>query len=68
MKQLFTIAIVTIVSVLGIMALQTQVSALSGKDFNPGRIIDDAVFYNSNSMTVEQIQNFLNSKMKKRLS
>jgi hypothetical protein len=40
-----------------------SLDALSGSDFQAGRIIDDAVFYNSNSMTVSQIQNFLNSKV-----
>lgn len=38
-------------------------SALDGSQFNPGRIIDDSVFYNSNSMSVAQIQEFLDSKM-----
>ena len=31
--------------------------------FNAGRIIDDAVFFNSGSMDATQIQNFLNSKV-----
>ena len=38
-------------------------SALSGSEFNAGRIIDDAVFFNSNSMSVGEIQNFLNGKV-----
>ena len=38
-------------------------SALTGAEFNPGRIIDDAVFYNSSSMSPTQIQSFLNSKV-----
>ena len=38
-----------------------QASAVTG--FNPGKIIDDAVFTNFQSMNVSQIQNFLNSKM-----
>ncbi len=38
-------------------------SALSGSDFNAGRIIDDAVFYNSQSMSPAQIQQFLNAKV-----
>ena len=38
-------------------------SAISGSDFNPGRIIDDEVFYNGSSMNESQIQNFLNSKV-----
>jgi hypothetical protein len=37
--------------------------ALSGSEFNPSRIIDDIVFYNSNSMSIAQIQQFLNSKV-----
>lgn len=37
--------------------------ALSGSQFNPGRIIDDSVFYSSSSMSATQIQNFLNSKV-----
>ena len=31
--------------------------------FNPGRIIDDIVMANKQSMTVDQIQAFLNSKV-----
>ncbi|MDQ5972176.1 MAG: hypothetical protein QG553_335 [Patescibacteria group bacterium] len=38
-------------------------SALSGADFNAGRIIDDAVFFNPNTMTANDIQVFLNSKV-----
>lgn len=36
---------------------------LSGSQFNPGRIIDDVVFYNHNTMTPSQIQAFLNAKV-----
>jgi len=35
--------------------------AANPADFNPGRIIDDEVFYNSNSMSVSDIQAFLNA-------
>jgi hypothetical protein len=38
-------------------------NALSGSDFNPGRIIDDSVFFESASMNTTQIQNFLNVKV-----
>lgn len=38
-------------------------SALSGSDFKAGRIIDDAVFNYSSSMSIAQIQQFLDSKM-----
>lgn len=37
--------------------------AVNGGDFNPGRIIDDSVFYNKNAMSVGQIQQFLDSKV-----
>ena len=37
--------------------------ALSSSDFNAGRIIDDVVFRNKNSMSVQQIQDFLNAKV-----
>ncbi len=37
--------------------------AAEGKDFNPGNIISDEVFYNSKTMTVDQIQAFLNARV-----
>ncbi len=37
-----------------------RVQALSATEFNPGKIIDDEVFYNKNSMNTQQIQDFLN--------
>ena len=37
--------------------------AADARQFNAGRIIDDVVFTNSNSMTVQDIQNFFNSKV-----
>ena len=33
-----------------------QTDAVKATDFNAGRIIDDAVFYNPNTMTVAEIQ------------
>lgn len=38
-------------------------ASFKASDFDAGRIIDDAVFYNSNAMTASQIQAFLNSKV-----
>lgn len=35
----------------------------SAAGFNPGNIIDDAVFYNSNAMSINEIQVFLNQKL-----
>lgn len=41
----------------------SQVNALSGSEFKPGRIIDDAVFYNESAMDPATIQNFLDIKV-----
>jgi hypothetical protein len=37
--------------------------ALSGSEFKSGRIIDDSVFFNSSSLSITEIQNFLNAKV-----
>ncbi len=37
--------------------------AIDMKNFDPGNIMDDVVFYDSGSMNATQIQQFLNSKM-----
>lgn len=49
--------------VLGFNLISKQFSAqaFSARDFNPGRIIDDAVFYNKDAMNAQQIQTFLNT-------
>lgn len=57
---------VTLMALMGLTVLlisPKSTDALSGSEFNAGRIIDDAVFFNSNSMSVAEIQNFLNSKV-----
>lgn len=58
--MVFVFLISTFLLVLIIPAGSSE--ALSGSQFNPGRIIDDAVFYNKNTMSAAQIQTFLNSK------
>jgi hypothetical protein len=40
-----------------------KASAVTASDWKPGRIIDDAVFYNKNSMSASQIQQFLDAKL-----
>ncbi len=51
-------------AIVGVVAMPAvQVSALSGSDFNPGNIINGAVFTNSSSMSPGDIQNFLNAKV-----
>lgn len=39
-----------------------QASAADARAYQAGRIIDDGIFTNGNAMSVEQIQDFLNSK------
>ena len=48
---------------LSILINQFPTSALSASNFNPGFIIDDFTFYNKDSMSVAQIQAFLDSKV-----
>lgn len=40
-----------------------KASAVTGADWKPGRIIDDSIFFNKDSMTIAQIQAFLNAKV-----
>jgi len=54
--------IAVIVSALLQIHSASPASALSGSDFKPGHIIDDAVFYNEYAMDTGGIQDFLNSK------
>lgn len=56
---LFVLSVVTCINIIN----TSKTSALSGSEFKAGRIIDDAVFNNKNSMSVGQIQEFLNSKV-----
>lgn len=60
-KILLTLSMVAV----GLTALSfaaPKAQALSGSSFNPGRIIDDSVFFDKNSMSVGEIQNFLYAK------
>jgi len=63
LKYIPLIIVSLVISLLVININSNKTEALSGSDFNPSRIIDDVVFYNSNSMSVAQIQQFLNSKL-----
>lgn len=57
---------VTVLAVLGASLspmLGGKAQALSGVEFDPGRIIDNGVFENKNAMGIDQIQEFLNSKV-----
>jgi hypothetical protein len=49
-------------AIMGIV-IPKAVNALSGSDWQAGRIIDDHVFFNSGAMSYDDIKNFINSKM-----
>ncbi|MFO0920845.1 MAG: hypothetical protein U0451_04205 [Candidatus Saccharimonadales bacterium] len=59
----FTALTVIVILVLSSTAFVQKANAVSGDQFNPGRIIDDVVFFSSNTMSASEIQNFLNSKV-----
>lgn len=61
MRKFLLATIATLV--LGLTAGFGLASALSGSEFQAGRIIDDGVFFNGGSMGVGDIQGFLNSKV-----
>lgn len=62
---LFAIPIIITLAVATLIAsnLIKISSAADASHFNPGRIIDDVVFYDSSAMNATQIQQFLNSKV-----
>ena len=62
-KYLVSSALLLIVSAAVFLVHTSSASALSASDWQPGRIIDDSVFFNPNTMSSQDIQNFLNSKV-----
>ena len=64
MKLSIKVLIVGILTLTGFVAINTpEVLAADTSNFHAGRIIDDVVMENDNTMSVSQIQAFLNSKM-----
>ena len=61
MKYLVTLLFALALGFLTI-GISQDTHAADKNDFNAGNIIDDAVFYNANSMNAAQIQTFLESK------
>jgi hypothetical protein len=57
------LAVVTAVSGVSLVSPTGPAAAANAADFDPGNIMSDAVFYNDNSMTVDQIQAFLNARV-----
>ena len=66
-NNLTKLIIVVGIFALGIIMLNVvlpkKAQAVSASDWRAGRIIDDAIFFNNNSMSVQQIQDFLNAKV-----
>jgi hypothetical protein len=64
-SYLFIIGIVLITLFSSVILITNQIKTKAAPitGFNPGRIIDDIVFTNDNTMSVSQIQAFLNSKV-----
>lgn len=61
-KYITILAAVTTIIGFGIhTAIHNNANATSAKDFNAGNIISDYVFYNKDSMSANQIQDFLNN-------
>lgn len=51
-----------LVSLLMILSVAAPASAVDGNDFNPGYIISDRVFYDSTSMSRQDVQRFIQTK------
>ena len=59
-----SLALLVATSALTAITAENQpANAISGSTFDPGYIISDSVFYDFGTMTVEDIQRFLNSKV-----
>ncbi len=57
------LALLTIILSSLILLNPNKALALNGSDFNAGRIISDSVFYDGDSLSASQIQQFLNAKV-----
>src|SRR4051812_3413077 len=63
LNKLVALTCMALVAVVALSVTPQQVSAFSGSDFKPDRIIDDHIFFDANTMGVPDIQAFLNSKV-----
>ena len=62
MKIKYLFLLITLIS--GFVLIDSgSAKALSGSEFQAGRIIDDGVFFNGNSLSPAEIQGFLNAKV-----
>ena len=56
------IAVITLLAVFGLTKIN-EAKALSGSSFDPGLIISDSVFFDFGTMSVDEIQRFLESQV-----
>jgi LysM repeat protein len=61
--SMFLIATVSAVGVVAVEGKQTPAEAANPAWFNPGQIISDSAFYTAGTMSVADIQRFLNGKV-----
>lgn len=59
----YGLAIAALLMSASLFIAPNKTQAITGSDFKPGRIIDDAIFFNNYAMNPDQIQNFLNAKV-----
>src|SRR4051812_7635268 len=62
-KILIQLLAVLVGAIMLIIALAPAAQAVTINNFNPGRIIDDSIFFNPSAMDASQIQAFLNAKV-----
>lgn len=62
-KRILLGLLATVFALGSLATFMPKSSALSGSDFKAGNIIDDALFFDGDTMTVTEIQNFLNAKV-----
>ncbi|WP_234983396.1 S-layer homology domain-containing protein [Demequina sp. NBRC 110053] len=65
MSHISTLSITLIAAtLLALVTPATSAQAVSATDFDPGMIISDSLFYDSDAMTASQVQTFLNGKVR----
>jgi len=62
-KKLFALGLVLLGFCLSVVAIPKKATALSGGEFQAGRIMDDGVFFNSQTMSASNIQGFLSARV-----
>lgn len=63
-KKNLALVFTTLIGVFAFLSINApQVSAVTGSDFQAGRIMDDGIFFDGNSIDSNSVQSFLNSKV-----